>query len=368
MRHVALNALFLDPGRSGGPETYLRGLVPAIAREAPDLRLTLLTTRRGANRLAQDGWRDMATLVALPADEGERWRRLAVEQVLLPEVARRHGAELLHTLASFAPLAPRLPAVITLHDATFLRVRTFGAATTAAMAATSVIPAHRARVLITAAQAARDDLSKTLRLPREKFVIAPHGAGRLPDTPPAPEEEVRAKLHIPPGARVVLCVAAVRPHKNQALLVRALQHLPRDVVVVLAGALEPYADEVAAAGDAARVRMPGYVSDAELEALWEMAAAAAFPTLGEGFGLPVLEALQRGVPVASSDIGVLREVGGTIPHYFDPHDPRSAAAAITAALAAPLDRAAADAWVGRFTWEESARATLEAYERATAGP
>jgi hypothetical protein len=67
-RHVAFNALFLDPGVSGGPETYLRGLVPALAREFPGLRLTVFTTRRGARALHADGWTDFARILRFPAD------------------------------------------------------------------------------------------------------------------------------------------------------------------------------------------------------------------------------------------------------------------------------------------------------------
>jgi glycosyltransferase involved in cell wall biosynthesis len=334
------------------------------------MRMTLLTSRSGARALAAEGWRDLATIVGLPADEGERARRLVAEQVLVPLAARRRRAELLHSLVSTAPLVPGLPAVITLHDATFLHVRTFGLVTTAAMTLTSAVPAHTARVLITPTRAARDDLARTLRLPAEKFVVAHHGTGRPPRVPPAPEADVRRRLGIADHARVVLCVAAVRPHKNQALLARALAHLPEDVVVVLAGVLEPYAEQVRAAareaGVAERLVMPGYVGDAELETLWALARCAAFPTLGEGFGLPVLEALQRDVPVAASELDVLREVGGALPHYFDPRDPAQAAAAITAALGSPLDRGAAEAWLARFTWERAAEATLESYARALA--
>ena len=115
---------------------------------------------------------------------------------------------------------------------------------------------------------------------------------------------------------------------------------------------------------AERVRFLDYVPDRDLEALWRIADCAAFPTLGEGFGLPVLEAMQRGVPVACSDIPVLREVGLELPFYFDPRDSQSAAAAISAAL---RDRSRTDAGrshAATFTWERAANGTFEAYERA----
>jgi glycosyltransferase involved in cell wall biosynthesis len=138
---------------------------------------------------------------------------------------------------------------------------------------------------------------------------------------------------------------------------------------VLAGKREPYADELertaAALGVQDRLRLAGYVGDGELEALWRMAGCAAFPTLAEGFGLPVLEAMQRGAPVACSDIPVLREVGGPVPRYFDPRDPAAAARAIVAALTGG-DGAAGRARAAAFTWEAAARGTWAAYERALA--
>ena len=120
---VGLNALFLGPGQSGGPETYLRGLVPALASEFPDTRFVVVTTKAGASALRRDGWADFAEIQDLPLDEGQRARRLIVEQAWLPG-ARRQGFDVLHSLASVAPVwTPGTPSVITLHDVTFLRCR-----------------------------------------------------------------------------------------------------------------------------------------------------------------------------------------------------------------------------------------------------
>jgi glycosyltransferase involved in cell wall biosynthesis len=369
VRHVALNATFLDPGRSGGPETYLRGLVPALAREFPDTRLTVLTTRRGAARLVEDGWRDIAGIVALPVDEGERSRRLAAELVMTADAATRRKADVLHSLASFGPPVAGPAKVVTLHDVTFLHLRTFGLSTTVAMGALITLAAHTADGLLAVSRTTRDQIARTLRIDPARIAAVPNGFGRAPQEHALPEAALRERLNVPHG-RIVACVAAIRPHKNQALLVRALPHLPADVVVVFAGAQEPYADEVRALADelgvADRIRMPGYLDDEALEGLWRAAACVALPTLAEGFGLPVLEALNRGVAVACSDIPELHEVGGEEPRFFDPHDPAAAARAITAAIEEPLDAAAARDQAGRFTWEATARGTFEVYERAVA--
>jgi glycosyltransferase involved in cell wall biosynthesis len=367
---VAINALFYEPNRSAGTETYLRGLVPALAQAHPDLDLHVVTTRKGAAALRRDGWTDFCSLVQLPADEGQRLRRLHAEQVRLPALVRRRRWDLVHSLASLAPVVPGTRSVVTLHDVNFFHWRTFSLSTTLAMRLLVARAARRADALLTASAAARDDISRTLGVPADRIAVVPHGAGRPPDAEPLAEAELRGRQRLPAGARVVLCVAAMRPHKNQELLVRALPSLPDDVVLVLCGHPEPYVDDLAALardiGVADRLRIAGYVADDELEALWRAAACAAFPTRGEGFGLPIVEALQRGVPAACSDIPVLREVGGALPRYFDPDDPAAAARAIRAALDEPFDAAGAAAQAARFSWEEAARGTVAVYDRAMA--
>jgi glycosyltransferase involved in cell wall biosynthesis len=364
VRHVGLNAVFLDPGKSGGPETYLRGLAPALVAEFPDTRFTIATSRRGAAALKRDGFADV---IELPTDEGERFNRLRAEEWLIPRLARREGWDLIHSLASICPVRSKVPSVVTLHDVTFFRQRTFGWSTTFAMQEIVKRGSRHAAALITATNASRDEICQVLGLDPDEFVIAPHGAGRLPGVEPSPEQEVREKLDLV-DKRVVLSVGAKRPHKNQIVLVRALTQLGADMVLVLAGHEEPYDDELRAEAArlrvADRVRFPGYVSDADLEALWRLTGCMAFPTLGEGFGLPLVEALQRGVPVAASDIPVLREVGADAAEYFDPNDPVDAAATITDAYDDPRLRADGPARAAQFSWPDAARKTYEAYERA----
>jgi glycosyltransferase involved in cell wall biosynthesis len=367
--HVVLNALFLAPGVSGGPETYLRGLAPALAAAYPNLRITIVTTTSGAIFLREVGFDEFALVRGLPCEDGPRLRRTIAEQLLLPRAARRAGAQLIHSLASTAPLWPRLPTVVTLHDVTFLRIRTFGAVTTFGMRAVVGGAARHADVLISGTAAARDEICETLGLDPRRFLVVPHGRGRAAVAEPLPPEEVRA-AHGLERARVVLCVGAKRPHKNQEVLVRAAAELDDDIVIVLVGHAEPYETLLrqlaAQEGVSERVRFVDPVSDAELEALWQIAECFAFPTLGEGFGLPLLEAMAHGVAVACSDIPVLREVGGDLPCFFDPHSAAGAAAAIRAAVGDPARAARGPAHAALFSWERAAHGTYAAYERALA--
>ena len=369
VKSVALNALFLEPGESGGPETYLRELVPALAREYPEVRLVVFTTGRGRSALSRDGWGDFADVRSLPTEEHRRVRRQLCEQLALPVAARRVGVELLHSLANTGPLhGPGLAKVLTLHDVIFAQLATFGRATTWGLNRVALGAARRADSLITASASARDEICSVLRLDPARLTVVPHGVGPVPRADPADEAVVRAKLGLE-RRRVVLCLAALRPHKNQGLLVRAAGSLPDDVAIVLAGHQEPYVERVKElASELAvtdRVRVAGYLDDPELERLWSMADCGVFPTLAEGFGLPIVEGMARGVPIACSDIPVLREVGGDVPRYFEPHDPAAAAAAITASLG---DRERGRLGVeraSRFTWSDAARGTMEAYERAS---
>lgn len=369
--HVMLNALYLAPGISGGPESYLRGLAPALADVSPSLRLTIATTPSGADALRGEGWASFATLLALPCEDGERVRRQWSEQILLPRAARSSGAQIVHSLASVAPVFAGVRSVVTLHDVTFLLRPTFGRVTTWGMGLLVKAAARRADGLITGTAAARDEICSVLGLAPQQLTVIHHGYAPSRSLKPTSAETIRVRYELH-GRRVVLCVAAKRPHKNQELLVRALTSLDEGIVVVLAGHPEPYEEHLRALarelGVESCVRFVGYVSDDDLEGLWGVAECAAFPTLGEGFGLPVIEAMAHGVPVACSDIPVMREVGRELPHYFDPHDPRDGARAIRAALADAAAATFGPEHAAHFTWAASAEATHAVYERVLGRP
>jgi glycosyltransferase involved in cell wall biosynthesis len=366
---VLLNATFFDPAVSGGPETYMRGLTQALHLEFPAVRLIVGTTRSGAATLRADGWADWADVVALPCEDGQRVRRQLAEQALVPLLARRRNADVVHSLASVAPIRALAPAVITLHDVTFLIRRTFGTVTTWGMGQVIRRAARHADALITGSVAARDEICSVLGIDPDEIVVVPHGRGRAPRPVAAAAQDDARRRFVLGEHPVILCVGAKRPHKNQEVVVRALADLP-GAVLVLAGHAEPYEDELRRiareAGVEDRVRFVGYVGDDVLEALWSLCACAAIPTLGEGFGLPLVEAMDRGVAIAASDIPVLREVGGDVPFWFDPHSPAAAAHALAAAIDDPDAGPRGHERAARFTWEAAAHGTMEAYERALA--
>jgi glycosyltransferase involved in cell wall biosynthesis len=172
----------------------------------------------------------------------------------------------------------------------------------------------------------------------------------------------------------VLSLSAKRPHKNLLALIGALARIAPEArpVLVLPGYPTAHEAELraraAALGIAQDVRFPAWLSSAELEGLWAIARAFVFPSLYEGFGLPVLEAMARDVPVACSNASSLPEVAGDAALLFDPHDEAAIASAISRLLGDETLRARLQARglarVRRFTWERTAQLTLESYARA----
>ena len=175
---------------------------------------------------------------------------------------------------------------------------------------------------------------------------------------------------------MLLTLSAKRPHKNLAALIGALARIPAEErpVLVLPGYATPYEaqlrERAGALGVTEDVRFPAWVSGAELEGLWGLARAFVFPSLYEGFGLPVLEAMARGVPVACSNASSLPEVAGQAALMFDPHDEEQIAQALRRLLAdgelRERLRALGLARARQFTWQRTARLTLASYRRALA--
>jgi glycosyltransferase involved in cell wall biosynthesis len=377
--HVGLNLIYLIPGESGGLETYARELIPALLGERTALRLTAFVNQE-ASEAPQGPWRELIPAVTVPVRARRRSEWVRGEQQLLPVLAKRAGVDLMHSLASTAPAWGGFLRVVTIHDVIY-RIYPGAHSGWRSLAMRFLVPlaARRSHRIIVPSEATRNDLIRLLKVPVGKIDVVPNGIG----TPPAPhwvsEDELRRRY----GLRArpfVLTVSAKRPHKNLMRLLEALALIPgeRRPTLVLPGYATEHPHEQELREFAARLdlaadtRFLGRVSEEELEGLYRSATCFVFPSLYEGFGLPVLEAMARGAPVACSGRGALAEVIDAAAVTFDPEQPREIAHAIERLL---VDRAERDrlsdagrANAARFTWAETARRTIRTYELALDAP
>ncbi len=372
--HIGLNLIFLVPGETGGMEVAARELIPALLERAPEgMRFTAFVNREAAAADAGP-WESRLPAVTVPVNARNRVQWVLGEQALLPRLAAREGVDLLHSLASTAPLRGRFRRVVTVHDLIYARfpdahsgIREKG------MRVLVPAAARRSDRVIVDSQSTREDVVELIGIDPARIDVVPLGLGAGVRQAPMPERELRERLDLG-GRRVLLSLSAKRPHKNLLALIDALALIPseRRPLLVLPGYPTGHERELreraASSGVAGDVRFPGWLPEEQIEGLWAVAGGFVFPSLYEGFGLPVLEAMARGVPVACSNASSLPEVAGDAALMFDPREERAIADAISRlmddrALGARL-RELGRGRVGRFTWERAAALTLESYARA----
>lgn len=233
------------------------------------------------------------------------------------------------------------------------------------------LAARSAHRVIAPSRSTASDLMRLLHVSSERIDVVPEGVGSSPVSPTEPST-LRTRLDLGDRA-IVLSTSAKRPHKNLMRLLDAWSMLPTPrPLLVLPGYPTAHEQELrrhaADQGVADDVRFLGWISPADLEGLYQAAECFVFPSLYEGFGLPILEAMARGVPVACSDRGSLPEVAGDAARMFDPEQPQSVADAVMELLHDERLRGrlreAGLVQAARFTWSAAALGTIASYERA----
>jgi glycosyltransferase involved in cell wall biosynthesis len=357
------------PADRGGVGRYVDGLVAALADE--DLSLAVVT--QATDAAAFDAVSDRVEIIAGPSSIASRPSRLAWEQTGLPGLARSVDAQVLHCPHYTMPLRSRVPTVVTLHDATFFshprlhsatKGRFFRAATRGAL--------RRAAEVIAPSEATRAELVRILRVSGSRITVAHHGYDPTVFAPPSTDAiaRVTSALDVQPG-KYVAFLGTLEPRKNVPALVRGFvaSGAADEYALVLAGG-KGWDEEVEPAVEAAapaRVIAPGYLPLDDLAGYLGGAAVVAYPSLGEGFGLPVLEAMACGAAVLTTMELSLSEVGGDAVSYCGTDD-ASIGQSLRALLAddalrtdlrqRALQRAA------QFSWQRCARIHLETYRRA----
>jgi glycosyltransferase involved in cell wall biosynthesis len=365
---VGLNLVFLVEG-SAGAGRYVTELLPSLLSVAPETRITAFVNREAPKGLFSAPWSGEVDWFRLPLTIRTPLH-LAAQATVLPAAALRKRLDVLHSPANGGPpVTPRTARVITLLDLIWLHQQEAWDSPRAIrnLAVFSRISARTAHRVITISESARDDLVANFDLPVEKVDVAPLGV-RVPERVDVPQD-LRARLRLGDDP-LVLCVAQKRPYKNLAALIHAIADLP--ATLVLPGATTPHEAELRTLADrlgvASRVRFLDWVSEADLEGLYREATCFVLPSVIEGFGLPVLEAMARDLPVACSNRPSLPEVAGDAALFFDPEDQAAITHAVRRLLTEEALRkqliARGHQRVRLFTWERTAEATLASYRRA----
>lgn len=354
---LGVNTLFYLPGEVGGSETYLLETLHALSRmpEGPDL---VLFSNAENDRKLRAEFPD-AEVVESGFAATSRFVRILVEQIQLPWLAKRARVDVLWSPGYTAPAFCSCPQVVSILDMQYKRfpadVSWLAARTMDVLYPAS---ARRCEAVVAISEFAKAEIVRFIGVPPEKVTVtllAADPAFGVPDGPPP--EAVR-------GVPYVLCVAHTYPHKNVARLVRAFNRLAAEIphrLVLVGKARLGEAEVVAALKDSPPgrvVRLPG-VSWRELIALYQAADWFVFPSLYEGFGLPVLESMCAGTPVLTTREASILEIGAEAVRYADGRDEAVLAEALRAAISLPRAERAKLVEAGKkraesFTWEASA--------------
>jgi glycosyltransferase involved in cell wall biosynthesis len=313
-----------------------------------------------------------------PRLSGSPPSRIVWEQTVLPILAARRRVDVLHGPVNVVPWLGRVPSVVTLHDFAFLHYpEHLSAQRRAWLVSATQRSARKAARVITVSQSTADDLSAWLELPAERIAVVPLAPS--PSVAPLRDDALaefcrRQGIDRP----FVLAVGTLEPRKNLPTLLRAFarvaRELPHDLVLVgpegwLSDELHRTIGDVRL-GD--RLRMTGFVSDADLGGWYSAADLFAFPSYYEGFGLPSLEAMRCGVPVVASDSSCFPEIVGDAGVLLDPRDIDGWAEALVTLLRDPARRAElvrrGRARAAGFTWSRTAAETYAVYRSAADTP
>lgn len=367
--HIAIDAHSVG-AQLAGNETYAVNLIEALAEIDQANQYTLFVTKKSAVDRFANRWANFKVKRTLPHTP-----LLRIPLTLSAEL-RRHPVDVLHVQYTAPPLAP-CPVVATIHDLSFEHLpETFNRRSRAQLRLTVRRTARNAAEILTLSEFSRRDIIATYKIDRARVSVTPPAAP--PHFAPVKNETELRRIRATYGIErdYILALGSIQPRKNLVRLINAYSSLSRDgnsnpqlVIAGKRGWLEAETIRAAERSSAAKdIRFIGYVADDDLPALYSGAICFAYPSYFEGFGLPVLEAMQCGTPVIAANRTSLPEVVGDAGILVEPFDETDISQALRKMIEKPdrrlelrvkgLERAK------RFSWRRTAELTLRAYERA----
>ena len=372
---IGINALYLLPGKVGGSEVYLRNLVRCIARVAPENEYLLYVNKESAGLIGGVG----VEVVRCNVRAESRPMRILYEQTALPILARRHRLDALLSAGMTAPFFCPVTSVLTVYDLQHINEpQNFNRWYLLFLKTIIALSAKSASAVLTLSEKSRRDIVRFYGLSPERVAVTYLAADRAVFYRRTEDEiaALKTKYGLPP--EFILYIASSLPHKNYERLLSAFVEIKRrrpDIKLALIGARD-YGHEtikarLASLGLNEDVVFLGWLPFEDIPAIYSAASLFVFPSLHEGFGIPVLEAFASGVPVVCSKIEPLDEVAGDAALFIDPLSVEAIAEGILKVLG---DRQLRDKLVakglkraGEFSWERMASQTLSFIERAQKG-
>jgi glycosyltransferase involved in cell wall biosynthesis len=369
--HIAIDAHSVG-AELGGNESYATNLIEALAQIDQTNLYTLFVTKAVAIERFADRWPNFQVKLTLPHTP------LVRIPLTLSRELRRHPVDLLHVQYTAPPFAP-CPIVTTIHDLAFEHLpETFNRRSWMQMRLTVRRTARRAAHIITVSEYSRDDISRTYGIAPSRITVTPEAAA--PNFFPVTDETELKRIRQNYGIEknYILSLSSIQPRKNLVRLIEAYSclrgvrsegKLPQLVLAGKRGWLEH--ETFRAAEQSAlekEILFTGYVPERDLAALYSGAICFVYPSYFEGFGLPVIEAMQCGVPVLAGNRTSLPEVLGDAGVLFDPFDTQALVKSLTQVLDDSEYRAGLSAKglerARNFNWKNTAHLTLGVYERA----
>jgi len=366
---IAFDGTTLRPGRTG-VGYYTEHLLHHLAQEGPDEDLIVVSNQ------PVDVTRPLPSRVRVDAPSS-RLPRMVWMQTLAPRAMRRVRADIAHFTNGMVPLASPVPTVVTIHDMSLTLYPRYHPARRVMLNRPLVdMAARRADAIITVSQSAKRDIMRAYGLPSDRVHVVHEAAApsfhRVEDA--ATLERVRRQHALP--ERFILYVGTIEPRKNLPKLIEgfARRHHSGDLPhrLVCAGPYGWLSRDIDDLLDRLSIRdavqFAGYLPFDDLPALYTLAEMFVFPSLYEGFGLPVIEAMACGAPVITGDVGALNEVGGAAVERI-PELSADSLGGVMVRLARDAERREELRRLGLersqlFSWQRAAKETLDVYRHA----
>ncbi len=368
--NIGINALLMSGRksyRSAGIHNYISGLLPHLVPADERLRHTIFLSE-GRPELNGD-----TKLYYAGDDKSRPLNRVIWEQLQQPWIVRSEKVDLLHSMAFVAPVVSRVPSVVTVYDLSFLKMPgRFKAANRIYLSSLTARSCRQAERVIAISESTKRDVVEAFDVSPDKVDVVYPGRNEQMTRPSDAEiEAFRAKRGLPD--RYIFYLGTIEPRKNLSLLINAYAKLrPKGIKLVCAGGKGWLYEDIFQTVEEMHLQrdvlFPGYVPQEE-KALWYAASEAfVYPSIYEGFGIPVLEAMCCGVPAITTNASSLPEVAGDAAILFPPNDADALTNALDTVLNQPAVRqdmiAKGYAQANSFSWAVAGKLTAQTYAKA----